>query len=827
MKGIRILTGLTTAVALLVSCSETKHLGEDEVLYTGIKEIAYDKHMKKAETQDSTGVIVAMADAYKAVSQILSGDGGDVTSSKSTQLTQEQKDSIEALAKHDAAAYAEAKAQVEGVFAKKPNNSLLGSSFHRFPLPIGLWVYNRHITKDSRWSRWMLNTFGSTPVTITEVNPKVRVQVAENTLHAYGYFHGTADYQIIPNKSGRKAKVSYEVHPGELFRLDTIQYQRFVPVQDSLIVASQKDALIEQGAPFSASKLEEERSRLSNLFRDNGYYYYQTSYITYRADTIMRPLHVQLQVRPSTQTPDRALKQYRLGTATIDILNNEDRQTTDTIQRRGLTIAYKPNKGRLPLKPRAMLRYFNVRPGDLYSRSVQQELQSSLSNMGVFSMLSVEYEPRDTTLQNDILDLHITARLDKPYDTEFKGNVASKSNGLIGPGVSFSMSRGNAFRGAEKVTLDLNASYEWMTGAGTEGNSQVMNSFEYGVGLSLQFPRLTLLTLGEKLGHRRAKASTTYRIEANWMNRSNYFGRVTFGARLTYTYQRRDTRKHEFTPFRLDYNMLTHTTAKFDSIIDRNQALYVSMRDQLVPSMQYSLTMTSRATARNPRTFNLTVKEAGNLTSALYAACGKGFKDREKSLFGVPFAQYVKVTAEFTEQYKIKSTRTYLVGHVFAGAVFSYGNTSTAPYNDLFSIGGANSLRAFSVRSIGPGSYNPGNSSYSYIDELGDLKFEANLEYRFPLVSNLYGAMFVDAGNVWLRKSDASRPGGGITLKNLGKEIALGTGFGFRYDLEFLVIRFDIGIGIHAPYDTGESGYYNMTSFGNSLGYHIAIGYPF
>ena len=131
------------------------------------------------------------------------------------------------------------------------------------------------------------------------------------------------------------------------------------------------------------------------------------------------------------------------------------------------------------------------------------------------------------------------------------------------------------------------------------------------------------------------------------------------------------------------------------------------------------------------------------------------------------------------------------------------------------------------MRTIGPGSYHPESSQFSYIDQMGDLKLEANLEYRFPIVGKLAGAAFIDAGNVWLLRESENQPGGKFSWKNLGKEIALGTGVGLRYDLDFLVLRFDLGIGIHAPYNTGNRGYYNMKSFGRSLGYHFAIGYPF
>ncbi|MCD8302462.1 MAG: BamA/TamA family outer membrane protein [Prevotellaceae bacterium] len=832
MKRLYLILLPCCALTLLAlsSCSETKNLAEDETLYVGIKQLAYDKYIPKdvSSSNDQEGVITAVARAYDTVSSYLQGSGdADSSDGQKEKLDKALKDSLAALQKQDRDAYSLAKSEVNGVLSKSPNNSLMGSSYYRFPLPLGLWIYNKYVYLDSRWARWMLNTFAATPVYVTSVNPRVRVQVAENTLRNYGYFRGTASYTTIGQKNPKKAKISYEVHPGDLFRLDTIQYQLFSPSADALVQGSMAQSLLHQGDPFSVVNLDGERTRLSNLFRDNGYYYYQSSYITFRADTLMRPQYVQLQIRPSTDMPPAADRQYYIGKTRVNIYSNDAYELTDTIDRGNLSMAYTRVKGGVPLKLKAFFFYLRYHNGDLYSQTVQQKVQSYLGDMGLFSMLNMQYVPRDTLPDCDTLDVIINARLDKPYDAEFTGNVASKSNGLIGPGATFSMSRQNAFRGGEKVSLDLKGSYEWQTGAHVQGGSgQVINSYEYGVGLNLQFPRLTILTLGQKLS-RHAKTSTTYKIEANWQNRSNYFGQVTFGARIVYSYQRRATIKHEFVPFRLDYNMLMHTTARFDSIVDRNPALYVSMRNQFVPSMQYTLSMSSRATARNPRTFTLTVKEAGNITSGIYRVFGQSLKQDGKHLFGVPFAQYLKITGEYTNQFRMGSTRTYLAGRIFAGAILSYGNSTMAPYSDLFSVGGANSIRAFGVRSIGPGSYNPGTSSYSYIDELGDLKLEANLEYRFPLVAQLYGALFVDAGNVWLLKPDEARPGGSFNIKTFGKELALGTGFGLRYDLDFLVIRFDIGVGIHSPYDTGVSGYYNMTRFGKSLGYHLAVGYPF
>jgi outer membrane protein assembly factor BamA len=250
------------------------------------------------------------------------------------------------------------------------------------------------------------------------------------------------------------------------------------------------------------------------------------------------------------------------------------------------------------------------------------------------------------------------------------------------------------------------------------------------------------------------------------------------------------------------------------------------MRDQFVPAMSYGITLTSRATAHNPRSFTAEVKEAGNVTSGIYALAGKSFSEKNKELFGNPFAQFVKLSAEYRESFTL--TRSLQLATRFrTGILYAYGNSDQAPYSEQFYVGGANSIRAYTVRSIGPGSYHTDDSQYSYLDQTGDFKLEANVELRFPLYGSLNGAIFLDAGNVWLVRDDPDRPGGIFKLKNLGKELATGTGFGFRYDMDFLVLRLDVGIGIHLPYETGKSGYYNIPRFKDGLGIHFAVGYPF
>lgn len=806
---------------LLTACYTTKNLPEDEVLYRGIRKLDYDAQLKRKPQQEQ-GVITAIADAYSTVEGLLSGDASVLNTEENNSET--VKDSLKKTNKIDAANYEMAKEEIKAALAYSPNGAIMGSSYHTHPFPIRLWIYNRYVNSDSKFGRWMMNHFAATPVYISSVNPKVRSAVAHNALRNYGYFRNKVTYDTIPLPNPRKAKISYHVTPGPLFHLDTIKYMPFYPQADSIIMATMDQRLLKQGDPFSVPQLDAERNRLAKEFRNNGYFYYRPNYISFRADTLMIPQKVQLQVGPLPETPAQAKHPYYLGNTRINIYKYNQYQFTDSMNFRGQTYAYSSTDKKPPLRLRAIMPNLFIKRGELYKQANHDIMLQKLSDMDVFSSVRVNYVPRDTTLSNDTLDVVVSAMLDKPYDAEFEGKVTNKSNNYVGPGLSFGMRKRNAFRGGETLGLSVWGSYEWQTGAHMEERSSLVNSYEYGATASLSYPRLIFFGLGKKLW-RRSISSTNFELNARWVNRASYFSRVSLGASVSYTLQRKRNIKHEFTPFSLNYDLLLNSTAKFDSIIQANPALYVSMRDQFIPSMEYTFTW-KKEKNRQQQTLRVNVKEAGNVTSGIYAIFGKGFNEQGKELFGVPFAQFVKASAQYTRQFPL-TTRTCLATRVFAGIVYSYGNATTAPYNDLFSIGGANSIRAFSIRSIGPGSYHPAKSTYSYIDETGDLKLEANIEYRFPIIANLYGAAFIDAGNVWLLRENDKQPGGKINMSDFGNTIALGTGVGLRYDLDFLVIRFDLGIGIHAPYDTGKSGYYNMPSFGKSLGYQFAIGYPF
>ena len=756
---------------LLVACSTTRHLPEDETLYTGIKQIAY--------VNDS--------------------------------------------ALHHAEA---ARSEVEAALSYPPNNAIFGSSTYRFPLPFGLWVYNAFAHKQQGVGKWIFNHFASEPVYMSTVDPEIRSKVATNLLHDYGFFRGEVSSEIIPQRNPRKEKVKYQVNVGHLFTIDSIRYHHFPLLADTLIRQTEKEGLIKNGTPFSITLLENERNRLTTLLRNNGYYYYRNNYITFMADTIQRPGKVWLQIQPVEGIPEQANKPWYIGDITINLHKDTPHHPLkDSLQIRRVKINYTGEKS--PLRPRVLFHNLRLRHGAPYSQESQRMTQENMARMGVFSTVDMQFVPRNTPSSlYDTLDVVLNATFDKLLDVEMEMNAISKSNDQAGPGLSFGLSKKNVFRGGETFSVKLDASYEWQTGGPTTGKSTDINSWELGLSTSLTYPRLVLPGLSTRRS--RFLSQTEFKLYANQLNRAGFFRLLSFGGNATYTFQTTQTSRHSFTPFRLTFNMVQDHSAKFDSIMHQNRALAISFQDQFIPSMSYTYTFddASLTSRRHHTWWSTTVTSAGNVTSAFYALCGQQFDKRDKNLLGNPFAQFIKVTTELRNLLKVRG-RTHVATRLMAGVVIPYGNSQYTPYSEQFYIGGANSIRAFTARTIGPGSYHPSESNYAYLDETGDLKLEANIELRFPIVGNLYGATFLDAGNVWLLRPQADRPGGDITLKDVWSDIALGTGLGLRYDLQFLVLRLDLGIALHVPYDTGISHYYNIPHFKDGLGLHLAVGYPF
>ena len=769
----------------LVSCSMTKNIPEGDQLFTGLKAITYDdsvKHEDFAQTQE----------------------------------------------------------EVEAALATAPNGAIFGSSYYRLPFSWRVSVWNKYHDKDSKFAKWMTKNLGKQPVLMSWVNPELRAQVAQGVLRNNGYFNGQVGYDIIQQKNPKTAKIAYDVHPGRLYRLDSIGYFDFPADADTLIRATLDEATIHKGDPFVVSRLDAERQRISTLLRNNGFYYYQPSYASYLADTFVVDGKAQLQLRMANDIPVEATHKWYIGRVNINMKKTMMEQPTDSIRGRFFTIRFSGKKP--PIRTRVLMADMKLRPRQLFSYDNYQQSVAKINAMGLFSMTDFTFTPRDTTAACDTLDLTLNCVFDKPWDHYIEGNFNVRTIGRMGPELRMGVTRRNAFRGGELIDINIHGSYEWSTHGGS-----TMNNYEYGADASIEFPRIIAPFFGgnrvrrDKQGNiiRRRRFYTTpttlAKASTDVIYRPSYYKMHVVSGEWTYRWKTSAQSTHEFSPLTVKYQFMNSKTDAFDTIMLKNPYLLASMEDYFTPEMRYTYTYTSPSGLLHPIRWETTLAESGNLVSLAYLVKGDSWNEKDKKLFKNPYSQFLKIETDFTKTWTLDS-KSSLVAHLNVGYIHPYGNSNWVPMTEMFYAGGANSIRAFSVRGVGPGAFpNLDNTTYGYIFQNGNAKFVTNLEYRRQLFGNLYGAVFLDAGNVWY--TDATFGGdesfdkiferGRLRLSNFLNELALGTGAGIRYDLGFLVLRLDWGLALHVPYNTEKSGYFNIDGFKGNHTLHFAIGYPF
>ncbi len=834
VRKVKILLPCFFVSLLLSSCSTTQNIPDGDQLFVGLTKINYER--------GDSGVPAAVAN-------------------KNFITTQEE---------------------VEAALATAPNGALFGSSYHRTPFPYGLWIWNAFSGKDGKVAKWLTESFGKQPVLMSWVNPELRAQVAQTVLHNHGYFHGQVGYNVVTQRNPKKAKIGYDVSMGPLLTIDSISYLGFPAEADSLIKATAHQSLLHTGDAFTAAALDGERTRISTLFRNNGYYYYQPAYASYLADTVSVPGKAQLRLQLANGIAEEARRKYYIGNITVNLQKNFMQEPTDSMRRRTFTLRY--NGKRSPVRPRVVMGAMRLRHGQPYSYDLYLQSANALNATGLFSMTDFQFNRRDgldvseidfirelekpsdflaltsnlssrrvslsPLLSDDTLDLVVNCVFDRPYDVYFETNFTKRTIGRMGPELKIGFTKRNAFRGGEKLDVNLHGSYEWQT----RSSSGDMNTYEYGADVSLEFPRLVAPFMGgnqirrrmERMRERgitpnpnrwRRVATTMAKVSSDIVRRPGYYKMHIVSGEWTYRWQPSATSRHEFSPLTLKYQYMNSHTEKFDSIIENSPYLAATMSDYFIPQMRYTYVYASPADKLNPIRWELTLSESGNLTSLAYMAAGKKWNEEDKELFKNPYAQFVKVETDFTKTWQL-SQYSQLVGHLNAGLGICFGNSSDLPFSERFYIGGANSVRAYPLRSIGPGRFlgdYEGNRQLSYLLQNGDVKLQANLEYRQRLFGNLHGAVFLDAGNVWLRKDlEIGIDDISIMFKEayfhfseFFKQMAVGTGVGLRYDLDFLILRLDWGIGLHVPYETTKSGFYNVDKFSRHQTLHFAIGYPF
>lgn len=757
-----------TAVCCLAACSSTSGLEAGEVLYTGMETTAYRDYEPGVHFIDT-------------------------------------------------------QAEVEGALACAPNGALFGSSYHRTPFPYGLWIWNAFSGSEGGVGKWVAKTFGKAPVLMADVNPELRVSVAETVLQNHGYFRGRIDYKTIEGKAGttrrdsvsrpHTAKLAYTVSLGPVFTLDSVQYVGFSP--EELSIAHSTTPLLHEGDPFSIATLDAERQRIYQCFRDSGYYFFRQNYLTYMADTLRTPGRVALRLCLIDSLPDEARQRWRVGKATIRVRRSIMEPITDTIVRRRMAVEY--GGKRPPLRPRVLLQDIRLWPGQMYSQSKYDESLSRLASKGIFSAADIKMQP-----QGDSLLMTVDATLDKPYDFSLSATYTHKTSGRGGPGVGLGFAKRNAFRGGELLSFNINGSADFALGKSAGGNA---TNYDLTGDISLEMPRL--LAPRWMTGRRRwyNPPTTLLRLSYETINRTGFFRRNILSAEMMYSFQPTARSRHTLTPLAIDYSYLASMKEKYEELLAESPYMRVASQDVLIPKMRYSYAYTSRPDRQDAMTLRFTVTEAGNIANLGKTLCGSRWDDKDKQMFHTAYSQFVKFEAEWRKAW-LTSPFSKFVAHAFAGYIHPYGNSRYTPFSERYYMGGANDLRGFATRSVGPGSMYYDDKGMMYLASNADFKLLVNLEYRPRLFGSLYGALFVDAGNVWqlTKESDIDTR---LTLGGLGNDIAISAGAGIRYDLDFFVLRLDWGFILHTPYETGHAGYFNMPSFKNAQCINFAIGYPF
>jgi outer membrane protein assembly factor BamA len=714
--------------------------------------------------------------------------------------------------------------QIEAALSVPPNNAFFGSAKTRIPIPLELWIYNATADKKGSVNKWLYKWFGKKPVLVSTVNPETRIRIVKNILHNNGYFAGETSFSIIPDrKDSLQAKISYNVIFNEPYLIDSIEYLRMQNRSDTLLKFKEAERLIRKGDIFNIDIMETERQRIAAILRNNGYFYFKPEYIVYQADSSIKPQNIILKIGLNQGVPRSVLRPWKLGDITVQLNGYDNELPTDSLIYKDVKILY---EGRLKVRPSVLYQKLFFRKGELYSIDKHTTTQTAFSRLNIFKFSEFQFIPKDTLRTTDTMNVRIVSSLDYPLSASFNLIAAINENEYAGPGVSLNLTQQNVFGGGETLTASLSGSYEFYTGKFFKNNTGLINNFETGVKGGLVFPRLFLPKWMRN--DYDFTSTTSINFNASFLNRAKYYQALTVGGNYSYDFFPNRIRHHVFTPFKLIFNKLLETTPDFDAIVYENPSLRQSLENQFIPAIEYQYTLDNSPVRENRHKtwWQFNISESGNFISAYDMLTGKGFNE-QKRLFGSPYAQFIKAYTELRYNMYISRNRR-LAMRIDGGVIYSYGNSTVAPYNERFFVGGANSIRAFTIKSIGPGRFLPNTSNpYAYIDQNGDIKFEANIEYRSKLAGDLNFAVFLDMGNVWLVRPDETRPGGTFQWKHLLNDIALGAGFGLRYDMSILLFRFDVGYALHFPYDTGKKKYFNTPTFIDGLGLHLAIGYPF
>jgi outer membrane protein assembly factor BamA len=706
---------------------------------------------------------------------------------------------------------------IESVTFYKPNNSIGGK---RWLPPVGLWIYNYRKPTENKKPGLFYRTMAKEPVLLSHVNPEVRGKKLESELFGIGYFHAKVWTTVDTSRNNqRKAGVTYYVKPGKPFRYREVTIAPPSDAVDSIIAGYEKNLLIRGGEVFDLEKIKGESKKISSRVEENGYFFFNQSNIKYTADTTLAPYSIDLRIGKTSDQLNRSARKYFIDEIILNISEEidslESGRSADTLSYEGLEIISRD----LRFKPAIFSRAVYFRKDDAYSATKHRQTITHLNSYGVFKFINLRYIPDPDTLVNK-LDILIELTPAKDISLDLEGNVVTKSTGFSGPGFAATVAQGNLGGGANRLQLKLTGGFEWQwSGGSTSG----LGTFSYNAGLSssIIFPRLiTPFNLFNTSRFNLPKTSVTLGFEL--LNKVQYYRMSSVNLSYGYQWRRSDKITHNFSPVFINSINLLETTQEFDSILNSNPYIKKSFEEQFIVGMKYDFTFDNSMTKQpNGFYFQGGISTSGNLLDLLKRA-SSGENERPYSFVGNIYSQFMKFSTDI--RYYRNFRNKNLVFRLYTGIGFPYSNSIVMPYVEQFYSGGSNSIRAFLARSLGPGNLPPPPPESEIIDQTGDIKLEGNFEFRFGITKVVKGALFVDAGNIWLLNYDETRPGGEFNFNTFADQIAIGSGVGLRFDFNFFVLRTDFGFPVRTPYETDGS---NWVRKMDNMVFNFAIGYPF
>lgn len=708
----------------------------------------------------------------------------------------------------------EAMHELESVVTPTPNNSLFGLrptvALHNMvgepKKPKGL----RHLLK---------YRIGNAGVYLDQVPLDDITRALENRMNNRGHFSATARHEV--KQKHRKATVTWTVEPGPVHRIRNVRMGDPNGTGLDSALATQRGSLqISAGMPYHLARLTAERERQSERLRDRGWFRLRADDLIWVADTALGDFGVDLHLRVKPRISEGKRMAYTLGSITVHGDRDEVLPPSDTTLVDGLRYVNYLSMYR----PEIIARGVYLRPGDMYSLRRADLTQRHLTSFGVFRNVFINF--KDDSMRQDVLNVEVLLMPQKRFSLFSELNAISKSNNFAGPGLKVGFRDRDLFRGAEQFTIDLNGRFETQIA----GEGLGTNAYEIGAKAGLSIPRMVLLPFLRTA--RSSVPQTNIELGYGLFRRVNLYGLESANTGIGYTWREDRRTWHDLRLLDVSFNNLYYTSDLFEEFLAQNPAIRRSFDEQFIIGFGYTWTRSSKRSnaQRSWAVYTLGGDEGGLLTSAIYRGIEGPRPEQGFTMFGQRFSQFVRFRPELRLFQTVGRGTDVIAFRMLAHAAYAYGNSNTVPFVKQFFAGGPNSLRGFPARSVGPGSYAGAQVENLLIDQVGDLRFEANLEYRFTLTGMFKAALFADAGNVWLINDDPQRPGGKFVAGEFLRELAVDAGIGLRIDPEVIVVRLDLAAPLRRPdLPRGDRWVFDDldASWRRNFILNIAIGYPF